>query len=608
MKQILKYIFTLCLLFVGVGSVMAESTTIVVKDQVNNSGSTATIKSSSKQVAYSNSNSSIWYLGTFNLGQISSIDIKGLVLCDRGTDGKAQLKIAAMPVGSIADITSGKIGSIGGTIRDNNHNIVIITATTTPSEMPDGGNATNYVGANFKVTSTSIGQTGEYNGNVELDTDNSLALSKTSGIYQLFVYATANKGRMAVDEIVMNYKNGGNQILGATADTWIRKGNTSTHTTEATMELHSEFTTTDGVTTYTADFLGLMKFALPEEAIGHITSAKLRLVTERCKGSTTANIWPYSNDFVESTKYSNEETYVNDARKNTPITFNIQYGVRSNSLASDDISKGPELSKWTNNIDITSIVEKATTSNVAIMIGCATSNSNAAKFFTKDAIDVTNAKNSEYTYSAADLVPQLTIEYTSGNAVKSYTLNVGEAKVSTAILPFDAVIPSGMKAYTLSYEGGNTTTATEVTNILAANTPVLINANKGEYEFTAINNSACPDIAADSEFGCLKGVYSDYTTIDGDYVLQNGVEGVGFYQVNTATATPKVRTYHAYIPSGIISPSSSKIAINIGEITGINTVEENIMNNEAIYNLQGMKVDKAYKGVVILKGKKFINK
>ena len=52
----------------------------------------------------------------------------------------------------------------------------------------------------------------------------------------------------------------------------------------------------------------------------------------------------------------------------------------------------------------------------------------------------------------------------------------------------------------------------------------------------------------------------------------------------------------------------TKIVITSGGSTGINTVKTVRVDDGAIYNLAGQKVDKSYKGVVIMNGKKMIQK
>lgn len=55
--------------------------------------------------------------------------------------------------------------------------------------------------------------------------------------------------------------------------------------------------------------------------------------------------------------------------------------------------------------------------------------------------------------------------------------------------------------------------------------------------------------------------------------------------------------------------SAAKYSICFGdEATGIHTIEAASAANATMYNLAGQRVDKAYKGIVIVNGKKYLNK
>lgn len=77
-----------------------------------------------------------------------------------------------------------------------------------------------------------------------------------------------------------------------------------------------------------------------------------------------------------------------------------------------------------------------------------------------------------------------TFKFTIENEIFDTPLTVTSAGASTLVLPYDATIPNGVKAYTLTNtEGEATAIATELTGSIPANTPVLINAAAGTYNF-----------------------------------------------------------------------------------------------------------------------------
>ncbi len=142
-------------------------------------------------------------------------------------------------------------------------------------------------------------------------------------------------------------------------------------------------------------------------------------------------------------------------------------------------------------------------------------------------------------------------------------LDVTAAKMATYVLPFNVpALPEGVKAYALTNDGTNEITATEVSS-LTADKPVLIIADEGEYEFLS-EEGASDDISGKTGTytnGALVGTYqpiADVPTTSAanyNYILQNGLEGVAFYQV-TATGC-SIAPYHAYLSCGYNSQAGS---------------------------------------------------
>jgi hypothetical protein len=405
-------------------------------------------------------------------------------------------------------------------------------------------------------------------------------------------------------QLIVEYEVDPNQVVSTStsaADTYLRMGNTTKHGTETTMEVLTDLANSK-------DFVGLLRFALPAEVTSGeytVQQATLRLVTERCKGVTSMSLYPYGHDFSEDAIYADESSYVDAARKETPVTFDVALGVRNKSLVLDDISANPDLSAWTNNIDVTNLAKSATTGTLNLMLASADGNANSNKFFAKETGDVTNAKNTSYTYAAADLVPQLTMVCTKAGTDNTYLLTVTSAGASTLIIPFDAALPEGVKAYTLTYAAGSShVTATEVSSI-TANQPVLVNATAGDYTFTATGNISTK---ATTSFGALTGVYTSTTAPVDGYVLQNQSAGLAFYKV--ASSDISVGAYRAYLTASASAGAKVSIVYD-SETTGMDTLsmESGLETVDApIYNLAGQRVGKSYKGVVIINGKKYINR
>ena len=196
-----------------------------------------------------------------------------------------------------------------------------------------------------------------------------------------------------------------------------------------------------------------------------------------------------------------------------------------------------------------------------------------------------------------------------------YTLTVSAAKAATLVLPYEAVIPNDVKVYTLTYTSGDKATANEVTGTLPANTPVLVNAEQGSYEFAV--NSTTDESIAQPTYGALTGVYQLTTVPTGSYVLQNHGGVVAFYKVNEL-APQQVNPYRAYLTA---QSTESHIDIDFGETTNIISTTDftdSTDSNSAWYDLQGRKVNaqpnsqfsilnsQLKKGLYIVNGKKVI--
>lgn len=206
-------------------------------------------------------------------------------------------------------------------------------------------------------------------------------------------------------------------------------------------------------------------------------------------------------------------------------------------------------------------------------------------------------------------------EGTPTNTVAAY-LNVSSAGMATYVLPFDVpALPDGVEAYALTNNGDETIWANEVSS-LTADQPVLIVASAGEYEFVS-EEGASDDISGKTSTftnGALIGTYTTINPLDQqtggayNYVLNNGTDGVAFYQVlDGGCYVPPYRAYlscayNANVPQAGMPPRKSmRIVFHTKETTGLGEVQgdkvpctkvfENgvlyIKHNGIKYNIQG---------------------
>lgn len=190
----------------------------------------------------------------------------------------------------------------------------------------------------------------------------------------------------------------------------------------------------------------------------------------------------------------------------------------------------------------------------------------------------------------------------------SYSLAVTAAGVATLVLPYEATIPEGVKAYTLTYSEPNTLNATLVTGTLSAHTPVHVVANEGSYTFSATTGSTADYSNGSPTSGCLVGAYKTTKVESGNYILYKPEGGeAGYYQ---SRGNFTVGAFHAYLTlgSGGSSAKELKIIYNDNATTGITTVDERTNRSNISYNLNGQRVNASHKGIIIVNGKKYINK
>ena len=393
-------------------------------------------------------------------------------------------------------------------------------------------------------------------------------------------------------------------VLLPTADTYVRKGYTKRDLgVKDVMELKSNNEGTD-------DFVGLLSFALPEELhyFNYVASnANLRLVTRSLgKGGNNVNVFKFGGTFDEKSLYSDPdmEDDIKDARRTNVLASFLAKGQKNKAISDKGLSADyTKIENWVNSINLTDVVNSMLDSQLNLMIESADKDGLSTKIFSKDVKDVT-CQTTNVVLSANDLKPQLTIDY----ALATHTLKVTETGAATLVLPYETEIPEGVKAYTLTYASGNKAVAKELTGVIPANTPVLVNAEKGDYTFKA---TAKLTTKADKPVsGSLHGVWSEEVVPEGSYVLQNQSGTVAFYRVETADF--KVKANQAYLCA---PEADGAKMLNIdfgGDATAINGVEAEASNaNTQVYTIDGKKANRnnlAKGQVYVTKGKTFILK
>lgn len=162
-----------------------------------------------------------------------------------------------------------------------------------------------------------------------------------------------------------------------------------------------------------------------------------------------------------------------------------------------------------------------------------------------------------------------------------------------------------MYAYTATVTSEGEITYDQVLQAPANTGLLLRNKNKAAASHV-VPVAASPETVSENAF---IGTLSDIAALATDggegktnYILNKVSGTVGFYKA----AGHKVGTHKAYlqVPAGV----TAKGFYGFDDATAVEGIEIAGVNNVIVYNLQGQRVNDSYRGVVIVNGKKFVNK
>ena len=200
--------------------------------------------------------------------------------------------------------------------------------------------------------------------------------------------------------------------------------------------------------------------------------------------------------------------------------------------------------------------------------------------------------------------------YSAANAFKYYfkeikspdfKLGVSSAGWASMYLPCAVTIPSDAEVYYASAVSGSTITLSKVEGILPAKTGVIVKAEEGTVEFAETAEAGTSIVG-----NLFKGLLADADYSEKVYVLSGAsAEGTPLFQEYEGD---KLNAFKAYLPKSAVS-GVDEIKFRFDEATGIESLTPALSEGEgAIYNLNGVRVDGSYKGIVIRNGKKMFNK
>ena len=213
------------------------------------------------------------------------------------------------------------------------------------------------------------------------------------------------------------------------------------------------------------------------------------------------------------------------------------------------------------------------------------------------------------------------LKFTNIVELSVFDLTVSAAKYATLFLDFDAIIPQDVEVYTASTVDGNRLMMEQVTDILPANTGVIVRAEQGTYSF--YQSYDAPQAIEGNLFrGSIEDIYITPAKEAKYYVLSMKDGVVGMYEDALSGGTFKNNANKAYLVLGeknlgiydeevdTEDPGmqlSNKYYFDFGGTTAIDPVVTEV-NDNIYYDLSGRRVENPTRGIYILNGKKILVK
>ena len=218
--------------------------------------------------------------------------------------------------------------------------------------------------------------------------------------------------------------------------------------------------------------------------------------------------------------------------------------------------------------------------------------------------------------SASMVLPYIFCKYEAGAKIytislaQSHDVTITSAGYATAYVPFAATV-EGATAYYVTVSG-STATLNKIEGTIPANTGVILEGEEGTATLKASANTP-ESVDGNLLIGTVKEEGEDFDDLGFTYyILSNGEYGVGFYWDGEDYDELQGMGAHCDQYKAILAVPETVGAPNFfsldGEATAIQNVEDAQMKNAAAFNLAGQVVNRDYKGIVIMNGKKFLNK
>lgn len=216
-----------------------------------------------------------------------------------------------------------------------------------------------------------------------------------------------------------------------------------------------------------------------------------------------------------------------------------------------------------------------------------------------------SAQTVTFSFSDKRDIKSITVTYEKDAAFTLETLTTAASGFATYAADYDVKYSAlGLTAYTIALdEANNKVSYNRFDGVVPAGKAVLVQGDASkEYELTPAEEAADETFTTD-----LKASDGTVTAADDKIYAFGTLNGKsGFKLVNNGIKIPAKKGYLEL--TGTTAAKPTFFAFD-GIGTGISHIEADAdLENVAMYNLAGQRVDKSYKGVVIVNGKKMLRK
>ena len=190
----------------------------------------------------------------------------------------------------------------------------------------------------------------------------------------------------------------------------------------------------------------------------------------------------------------------------------------------------------------------------------------------------------------------ITVEEPIGN------VSIDKGEFATYCFPYDVTVPEGIEVSTASLSGSTVTVTTQgdATKIKAGEGVILKNVSDTETSFAFAATSGAENFSGNGLTGCTEQYTTDCAN-NTYYILYKGTPNYKF-KAYTGSYIPANKAFFV-----VAGSDAKELDVDWGEATSIDTVQNAESGVQSgMYNLNGVRVNDSYKGIVIMNGKKYI--